>query len=58
MLISVVCKAKKCPNKGVEYLIPSQDDPVMCGGCGDFIIPAETSATGPELLPYVPNLEI
>ena len=58
MLSSVTCNNKGCSNNGVEYLMSSQTELVMCGGCNDFIAPAETDAVAPELLPYIPNLDI
>lgn len=56
MLGLVICTNKDCVNKDVEYLIPDQIEPAMCGGCKDFILPVETDISAPELLPYIPYI--
>jgi len=33
----VICKAKDCANKGIDYFMPIDDEIVMCGGCKAFI---------------------
>lgn len=56
MLFSVVCTNSGCPNEDVEYFMPNQEDPVMCGGCKIFIQTTNTGKPIPEPLPYVVQL--
>ncbi len=56
MLWSIICTKDGCANKDIEYLMPNQTEPVMCGGCKDFILPIITDIPEPEPAPYPPYI--
>lgn len=51
MLISITCNKTKCANKDVTYLLPPQEELVMCGGCKTMIEPVQTDIPEPKYKP-------